>query len=149
MRAHTSFYSLLAAAALSATAAAPAIAQQSATPGFVRLVANTASSADAPRATRTLATYDFNSSVFGMPNRVTVVDSAGTLVATFRARGENTDQPMRVAVADRNILLEGETVRGKLKIVLFDQNDRVSTGAILGTWELGALQGELRARAVR
>ncbi|MFL5607646.1 MAG: hypothetical protein ACJ8AD_14445 [Gemmatimonadaceae bacterium] len=149
MRAHTSFYSLLAAAALSATAAASATAQQSATPGFVRLVATTATSADAPRAVRTLATYDFNSSVFGMPSRVTVVDSAGTLVATFRARGDNADQPMRVAVTDRDVLLEGETVRGRLKIRLYDQNDRVSAGAVIGNWELGSLQGELRARAVR
>jgi hypothetical protein len=142
MRAHTSFHSLLTAAALSATAVAPAAAQQS----FARLAANTA---DARPITRTLATYDFNSSLEGMPTRVTVADSAGTLVASFRARGGRTDHPMKVAVVDRDILLEGETVRGTISIVLYDQNDPMSAGALVGTWKLGSVQGDLRARAVR
>ncbi len=140
---HTSFYSLLTAGALVVLAAAPTVAQ----PTFVRLAANTA--AEPRSATRTLATYDFNSAFEGMPTRVTVADSAGTLVASFRPRGARTDRPMKVAVADRDILLEAETVRGTLTIVLYEQNDPVAAGSIIGTWSLANAQGELRARAVR
>jgi hypothetical protein len=149
MRAHTSFYSLLTAAALSATAAAPASAQQAAASGYARLAANAAAVANHRPGTRTLATYDFDSSLPGMPSRVTVADSAGTLVASFRPRGTAIEQPMKVAIADRDILLEGETARGTLAIALYDQNDPKTAGTILGTWSLGSLQGELRARAVR
>ena len=149
MRAHTSFHSLLAAAALCATVAVPAAAQQSVAPGFVRLVASTATAANARPITRRLATYDFGSSLEGMPSRVTVADSAGSLVASFRPRGERSDRPMKVGVADRDILLEGETARGILTIVLYDLNDPMAAGTILGTWSLGSTQGELRARAVR
>jgi hypothetical protein len=149
MRAHTSFYSLLTAAALSATAAAPAAAQQSSASGYARLAASTATAADPRSGTRTLATYDFDSSLRGMPSRVTLADSAGTLVASFRPRGGGVDQPMKVAIADRDILLEGETARGTLAIALYDQNDPKAAGTILGTWSLGSIQGELRARAVR
>jgi hypothetical protein len=149
MRAHTSFHSLLAAAALCATVAVPAAAQQSVAPGFVRLVASTATAANARPITRRLATYDFGSSLEGMPSRVTVADSAGTLVATFRARDGRTELPMKVAVADRDILLEGETVGGTFTLVLYEQNDPMAAGALLGTWTLGSRQGELRARAVR
>jgi hypothetical protein len=148
MRAHTSLFSLLAVGALCATAAAPASAQQSAASGYARLAANAATAANAPRVIRPLAKYEFDSSLLGMPSRVMVADSAGTLVATFRARGTSIDQPMKVAIADRDILLEGETARGTLTIVLYDQNDP-AVGSILGNWKLGSLQGELRARAVR
>jgi hypothetical protein len=140
---HTSLYSFLTAGAIMITVAGPAVAQ----PTFVRLVANGA--ADPRTATRTLATYDFNSAFEGMPTRVTVADSAGTLVASFRPRGARADRPMKVAVADRDILLEAETVRGTLTIVLYDQNDPMAVGSVIGSWTLGSAQGELRARAVR
>ena len=134
MRTPASFYSLVAAAAQQTT-------------GYTRLAANRTASPDAR--VRKLATYDFDSSFEGMPTRVTVADSAGTLVASFRPRGARFDQPMKVAVADRDILLEGQTVRGLLTIVLYDQNDSMPAGSIIGTWTLGSYQGELRARAVR
>jgi len=145
MRTPASFYSLVAAAALVVAAVSPAAAQQ--TTGYARLAANRTASPDAR--VRKLATYDFDSSFEGMPTRVTVADSAGTLVASFRPRGARFDQPMKVAVADRDILLEGQTVRGLLTIVLYDQNDSMPAGSIIGTWTLGSYQGELRARAVR
>lgn len=147
MRPPASFYSLFAAAALVVAAGSPAAAQSSVATGYARLAANRTASPDAR--VRKLATYDFDSPLEGMPARVTVADSAGTLVASFRARGTRFDQPMKVAVADRDILLEGQTVRGLLTIVLYDQNDAVPAGSIIGTWALGAYQGELRARAVR
>ena len=146
MRPPVSFYSLFTVAALVVAAGSPAAAQQPTT-GYARLAANRAPSADVR--VRKLASYDFDSSFEGMPTRVTVADSAGTLVASFRARGTRFDQPMKVAVADRDILLEGQTVRGTLTIVLYDQNDSMPAGSIIGTWTLGAYQGELRARAVR
>ena len=139
---HTSFYPLLV-AALVIAAPAPTTAQ----PTFVRLAARAA--ADPRTATRTLATYDFNSTFEGMPSRVTVADSAGTIVASFRPRGARADRPMKVGVADRDILLEAETVRGTLTIVLYEQNDPVAAGSVIGSWTLGSAQGELRARAVR
>jgi hypothetical protein len=148
MRTLTSFYSLLTVGALSA-AAAPAVAQPVIVLGRVQLAANIASAADPRPAVRTLATYDFDSSFEGMPTRVTVADSAGTLVASFRPRGGRADQPMKVAVADRDILLEGQTARGTLTIVLYEQNDPMSAGSLLGSWTLGSAQGELRARTVR
>ena len=147
MRTPASFYSLFAAAALVVAAVSPAAAQQTTATGYARLAANRTVTADA--GVRKLATYDFDSSFEGMPTRVTVADSAGTLVASFRARGTRFDQPMKVAVADRDILLEGQTVRGLLTIVLYDQNDSMPAGSIIGTWTLGSYQGELRARAVR
>ena len=147
MRTPASFYSLFAAAALVVAAGSPVAAQSSVATGYARLAANRTASPDAR--IRTLATYDFDSSFEGMPTRVTVADSAGTLVASFRARGTRFDQPMKVAVADRDILLEGQTVRGVLTIVLYDQNDPMSAGTLLGAWTLGSYQGELRARAVR
>lgn len=146
MRTPASFYSLFA-AALVIAAVSPAAAQQTAPTGYARLAANRTAAPDTR--VRKLATYDFDSSFEGMPTRVTVADSAGTLVASFRARGTRFDQPMKVAVADRDILLEGQTVRGTLTIVLYDQNDSMPAGSIIGTWTLGAYQGELRARAVR
>lgn len=147
MRPPASFYSLFAAAALVVAAGSAAAAQQSSATGYARLASNRTASADAR--VRKLASYDFDSSFEGMPTRVTVADSAGTLVASFHPRGSRVDQPMKVAVADSDILLEGQTVRGLLTIVLYDQNDPMSAGALLGTWTLGSYQGELRARAVR
>ena len=146
MRTPASFYSLFAAAAIVFAAGSPAAAQPTVATGYARLAANRTT----PDARiRNLASYEFDSSFEGMPTRVTVADSAGTLVAFFRARGSRVDQPMKVAVADRDILLEGQTVRGLLTIVLYDQNDAMPAGSIIGTWTLGAYQGELRARSVR
>jgi hypothetical protein len=139
---HTSFYSILAAGAMFA-APAPVVAQQP----YARLATNSA--ADPRPITRTLATYDFDSSFEGMPIRVTVADSAGALVAWFRPRGAGADQPMKVAVADRDILLEGQTARGPFTMVLYEQNDPAYPGTIIGTWTLADRQGELRARVVR
>lgn len=147
MRTPASFYSLFAAAAIVFAAGSPAAAQPTVATGYARLAANRTATPDAR--IRNLASYEFDSSFEGMPTRVTVADSAGTLVAFFRARGSRVDQPMKVAVADRDILLEGQTVRGLLTIVLYDQNDAMPAGSIIGTWTLGAYQGELRARSVR
>ena len=147
MRTPASFYSLFAAAAIVFAAGSPAAAQPTVATGYARLAANRTTTPDAR--IRNLASYEVESSFEGMPTRVTVADSAGTLVAFFRARGSRVDQPMKVAVADRDILLEGQTVRGLLTIVLYDQNDSMPAGSIIGTWTLGAYQGELRARAVR
>ena len=139
---HTSFYSILAAGAIFA-APAPVVAQQP----YARLTTNAPS--DPRPITRTLATYEFDSSFEGMPTRVTVADSAGTLVAWFRQRGTQINQPMKVAVADRDILLEGQTVRGPFTMVLYEQNDPAYPGTIIGSWTLADRQGELRARVVR
>jgi hypothetical protein len=144
MRAHTLFYSSFAVAAL--FAAAPTAAQQAATTDHVRLAISTPA-ADAP-AIRTLAVYEFNATTDGMPTRVTIADSAGTLVAAYRLRTGGIVRPMRVNVSDSDILLQGETPRGTLTLVLYDQNDPVSR-TLAGTWALGSRQGELRGYAVR
>lgn len=143
---HTSFLSSLAVAAVLAS---PVAAQQSLVSERVRPATDATTPDDRRSPARTLVTYDFSSSFDGMPSRVTVADSNGTLIASFRPRGAPKDRPMKVAVADRDILLEGETVRGTLTIVLYEQTDTTSAGTLLGTWALGSYQGELRARAVR
>ena len=145
MRVMPSLVSSLAAAALCAVAAAPASAQHAVAPEHIRPVVNVSTAADVPL-TRTLAVYEFDSSFDGTPTRVTVADSAGSLVATFRVRGARIDRPMKVEVADRDILLQGETPRGTLTIVLYEQNDPSATGAIHGSWALGSRQGVLRGR---
>ena len=146
MRITASIRSSLAAAAIFA-ATTPAAAQQSVAPNRIRPVVG-GSATDAPH-TRTLAVYEFDSTFDGVPSRVIVADSAGTLVASFRVRSARSDRPMKVGVADRDILLQGETVRGTITLVLFEQNDPSGSGTLLGSWALGSRQGELRGRTVR
>jgi hypothetical protein len=144
--------SILSPLALAALCAAgrPATAQQAATADNVRPAVRTSrANADTVRL-RTLAVYRFSTaSVAGMPSQVTVADSAGELVATFRRAGTANTTPMLVDVLDSDITLHGATPSGVLTLVLFGQNDPTATGALIGRWTLGDRQGVLRGYAER
>ena len=120
----------------------------------------TASTAHAQRAStltnrsqRVVATYQFGApryamavSAMAIPAKVTVADSAGTLVARARLRGETTDRPLAVSVIENDLVLQGETSQGVLTVVL----DRQATGTegkvTSGRWSVGDAQGTLRGR---
>ena len=149
MRLIRSILAPLAVVALSATVR-PATAQRAATAEKIRPVVNSArANADTVRL-RTLAVYRFsNASVAGMPSQVTVADSSGELVASFRRAGTATATPMLVDVLDNDITLHGATPSGVLTLVLFGQNDPTAAGALIGRWTLGGRQGVLRGYAER
>ena len=135
---------VLAIATIDAASAQPVVATAN-----VRLVSRTADViAPAPRQ-RTLAIYQFDGSHEGIPAQVTVADSAGKLVASYRLRGGWADRPMTIDVADSDILLQAQTPRGTLTMVFYQQNDPDAAGPFVGAWSLGTRQGELRGRAER
>jgi hypothetical protein len=144
MRAPHSPTSLLAAAVLCAAAAHPVAAQQAAAPVAPRPVVERAEAADAP-VLRTLATYRFAGWRDGdMPAEVTVADSAGALVASFRPTRARAASPMMVSLIDTDIVLQGETTAGVLTLRLYRQNDPATAGTLEGQWWLGERHGELR-----
>ena len=77
---------------------------------------------------------------------MTVADSLGALVASFRLPGEPTARPMLVTVLDTDLVLQGETPSGVLTLQLYRQNDSDTTDAVAGRWWLGDREGELRER---
>ena len=144
-----SILSPLAAAALSLAAGRPAAAQQATAEYVHPAVRHLAATSDTVQR-RTLAVYRFGASqLAGMPSEVTVADSSGELVATFRRPNTRDAVPMVVDVLDTDITLHGATPAGVLTLVLYGQNDPNASGALLGRWTLGDRQGELRGRTER
>jgi hypothetical protein len=136
----------VAAAACSVAAARPAAAQA---PSFARPVAPSAAVAVDP-AVRTVASFHIvPRRGLDMPAQVTVADSAGVLVASYRLAGSRTASPMMVQVIDSDLLLQGETPSGVLTLVLYQQNDPSPAGDPMGRWWLGDQFGELRSRSTR
>ena len=84
-----------------------------------------------------------------MPAQVTVADSAGVLVASYRLAGSRSDNPMQVDVVESDLVLQGETPSGALTLVLRQQDDPASARTSVGRWWLGDQSGELRARRAR
>lgn len=150
MRLFRSILSPLTAAALYAVAARPAHAQRSAVADHVRPSVRHAVSVPDTVQLRTLAVYRFAATpLAGMPSQVTVADSAGELVATFRRADSRTAAPMVVDVLGTDITLHGATPAGVLTLVLYGQNDPDASGALVGRWTLGDRQGVLRGRTER
>jgi hypothetical protein len=150
MRNLQSFLSPLAIAALCATAGRPAAAQRAAAPDYVRPVVQNAAAPTEPAALRTVAIYRFSGARnLDMPTQVTVADSAGELVATFRLSGNRSAGPMVVAMRDTALVLRGETRKGLLTLVLYNPEEAQVAGQIVGRWSLGEYQGELRGSAAR
>ena len=143
-----SLVSPIAAAVLALAGTATASAQSTVAPANVRLATRSADIVEAPRQ-RTLAIFQIDGSHDGIPAQVTVADSAGRLVASYRLRGGWAERPMTVEVADSDILLQAQTPRGTLTMVLYQQNDPDVAVPLLGLWALGTRQGELRARVGR
>lgn len=99
-------------------------------------------------APRVIATYHF-----GAPNRaitfpttIVVADSAGTLVANARIKGEQAALPMQVAVLDSDLVLQAETREGTLTVVLGQQAVSNAPQYADGRWSLGNAEGRLRTR---
>ena len=143
-----SLVSPVAAAVLALAGTTTASAQSTVASANVRLATRSTDIVDAPRQ-RTLAIFQIDGSQTGLPAQVTVADSAGKLVASYRLRGGWAERPMTVEVADSDILLQAQTPRGTLTMVLYQQNDPDVAAPLLGLWALGTRQGELRARVGR
>jgi hypothetical protein len=135
----------LAAAALSATVH-PAAAQ-SVTSDQARPAVQYAAPAAAPRA---LVSYRFVAPrVAGLPAQVTVADSAGSIVASYRLSGDRAARPMVVTAFETDLVLQGDTPAGVLTLHLYRANDPEATRAVDGHWWLGSRQGTLRGRGER
>jgi hypothetical protein len=100
-------------------------------------------------ATRTLAVYRLSRTALpGLPGEVTVADSAGSLVAHYRAPGAARGQAMTVAVMNTDLVLQAQAPTGVLTLLLERQND-ASSDALTGRWWLGDRGGTLRATVAR
>ncbi len=140
MHATISRLALISSAALT-LAALPLAAQQPAARTDVRFA-----SSSAP-VVRTVAVYRFYAAhATGLPAQVTIADSAGTLIASFRLRDAVRSYPMMADLSTSGLVLQGETPAGILTIFLYEPGD-AGTGATAGHWWLGDQEGELRGRA--
>jgi len=147
MRTLLSLRSSLTLAAFCAVAGSP-VAAQSAVAGNVRAVVNATSSGDVT-IPRTVAIYNFGvARSAGMPTQVTVLDSVGTYLATFRLPGSSAVHEMAVDAIQGNLYLQGVTPSGVLTIVLYP-SETEDAGAVIGRWQVGASEGELLRRTKR
>ena len=147
MRTKTSFLSTLTAAALCAALIQPAAAQ-TVVASSVRPAVETKST-DAP-VIRTVAIYRFTASrLLRLPVTITIGDSSGTLIASYRMPNVERPSSMQVDVMGDDLILQGETTRGLLTLVLSRQNDGDTPSKFIGWWSLGDEHGDLRGRAQR
>lgn len=147
MRIHSLLSPLTAATLL--LASVPAAAQELAVASYyARPASATVTAPDA--SVRTVAIYRFaRSREAGMPSEVTLADSAGTIVASYRLSGTGVVQPMTVEVFAADVLLEAQTPAGPLTIVIYQVGDPDWSSALLGRWMLGDKHGELLRRPWR
>lgn len=129
------------AAALCATAAVrPAAAQgtpQATAPSDTRRAEV------AVAAARPVAEYRIETGRVGFPEHVTVSDSAGRIVASYRRVGDPVARPMAITVRGSDFRLRAMTPDGPLTIVLERQNGDVGP-VLTGRWRIGAMEGPLR-----
>lgn len=103
--------------------------------------------ASPPSPGRLLATYHFAArQATAFPATVTIADSAGTLTATAMVPGAPAALPLTVTPMNADLVLQGETQRGVLTLVLERQNEGAPEGRFSGRWSLGDAEGELRGR---
>ena len=79
-----------------------------------------------------------------LPSEVTLADSAGTFVASYRTRRATDVRPMAVSVYGADVVATGMTAAGLLTLHLHDQNGDGT--ALVGRWMLGEQEGSLRGR---
>src|SRR6185369_16979670 len=93
-----------------------------------------------------LAIYKFTASrILRLPTTITVADSAGQLIANFRLANASEVGAMSVDVMGNDIILQGETPRGLLTLVLYRANAADVPSSFIGYWSLGNDEhGELR-----
>ena len=136
--------SILAAAAIGAAAVSPLAAQQAVAANVARPVVPSAA------APRTVATYRIVAvRDRAMPAEVTLADSAGTLVASYRMPYAREAQPMLVSLIDADLVLQGETPAGVFTLQLRGINEVEGPADFTGRWWLGEQSGELRGRTAR
>jgi hypothetical protein len=134
--------SLCTAAALCADVR-PAGAQRASTSDLVRPVALT-------DLVHPIATYRFVGwRGAGLPTEVSLGDSAGTLVASYRTARMPDARPMSVYVVGEDVYLIGETTRGPLTIEFYERSRGSGDRALTGRWTLGDQAGDLRGRVER
>jgi len=103
---------------------------------------------EANRSQRVVATYALRASgqAIAFPTTIVVADSAGTLVASTRLKGESTARPLAVSVIESDLVLQGETPNGLLTVVLDRQATGTEPRVTTGRWALGKTGGNLRGR---
>jgi hypothetical protein len=142
--------STAAAALVAAAAARPAVAQaaaqaapRAAAPSDVRR-AEVALAATA----RPVAHYRIRATRAELPTHVTVADSAGDLVASYRVANDPAPRPMAISVSGSDLVLRAATPSGPLTIVLDRQNGDGGR-TVTGRWTVGEHEGLLRGRVRR
>jgi hypothetical protein len=75
---------------------------------------------------------------------LTIADSAGKAFALFWPVGDNDGHTMNVTVKGTDLVLDAETPRGPVQIVLQRQGDRIT-----GSWAMGADKGPVQGRVER
>lgn len=146
MRRMRSLYSPLAVVAL-ALAAHPAAAQQLAV-ASIRTSASSVASDD-PNV-RPLAKYSFEGAYAAeMPIEVTVSDSLGTIIGSYRVRGSSATRALQAQVEGNDVFLQAETRAGTLTIAIYQLGERDKSSDVIGHWMLGERQGDLLRRPVR
>jgi hypothetical protein len=131
----------LAAALVAAAVARPASAQAAAQSDVRRAEVAVA-------AARPVAIYQMRASRAELPAEVTVADSAGDIVASYRVRGDDAPRPMTISVDGSDLVLRAETRSGPLTLVLDRQNGDGGR-VVTGRWRLGHDGGPLRGRVQR
>lgn len=107
--------------------------------------------ADTTKAPRVLVTYGFRnvSTNMAFPSRVTVADSAGTIVASATLEGQPKPLPMTVTILNSDLVLQGETPDGVLTLQFNRQNEGDETIPLNGRWMMGKVEGPLRGRIAK
>jgi len=107
--------------------------------------------ADTIKAPRVLATYGFRNipNSLAFPSRVTVADSAGTIVASATLNGQPSQLPMTVTIINSDLVLQGQTPEGVLTLQLSRQNEGDETIPANGRWMIGKVEGTLRGRVAK
>jgi hypothetical protein len=133
----TSLLHALAACALVAIAARPAMAQSTANATTQPAAAST------PWAANPTGTYhlDIQLPDHVMPATLTIADSSGVPTARMLPEGDNDALPMRVTIKGAELFLNGDTPKGPAEIVLLRDKDQLS-----GRWSYAGDDGKLTGK---
>ena len=111
----------------------------------------TSATGRAPMPRRVVGEFAIGNARRGFPQRITLADSAGQLVASYRTDGSAQSLPMRVEVIGADLRLQAETSAGPLVVDLEGQNAPAGAApaALRGRWQLRHEAGVLRGRVQR
>ena len=104
-----------------------------------------AQTAPASDVVRSIVTYRFVGwRGTSLPTEVSVADSAGIIVASYKTARSDAARPMHVTLQGSDVVLQGMTTAGPLTLELYGQNDLTSVSPLTGHWTLGRFEGDLR-----